>query len=90
MHCMRFVNTKRGLLQSQAAAGQAAGSEAGPMKQPEGQPAEQQASRRQPRQDLPQNYVANMLGAIGALQKHEKYALVPSQSVCMTQALWYI
>ena len=68
-----------GVLQSQAAEGQAAGSEAGPTQQPEGQPAQQQASRRQPRQDLPNNYVANMLGAIGALQKHEKYASVLSQ-----------
>ena len=87
---MAFVNTKKGVLQSQAAGGQAAASEAGPTQQPEGQPAQQQGIRRQPRQDLPQNYVANMLGAIGALQKHEKYALLPSQFVYMTHAVWYI
>ena len=85
MHCMAFVTTKKGVLQSQAAEGKAAGSEAGPTQQPEGQPAQQQGNRRQPRQDLPQNYVANMLGAIGALQKHEKYAFV-----YMTHAVWYI
>ena len=72
MDRMRLVSTTKSAMQSKEAEGQAAGSEAGPSQQPEGQPAQQQGSRRQPHQDLPKNYVANMLGAIGALQKHEK------------------
>lgn len=69
-------------MQGQAQASQA--SEAGPSQQPDGQQAQERPQQRQSRQELPKNYVANMLGAIGALQKHEKYALILD---CSTSAI---
>ena len=70
-------------MQGQAQASQA--SEAGPSQQPDGQHAQERPQQRQPRQELPKNYVANMLGAIGALQKHEKYAsILELYHVCHT------
>ena len=69
-------------MQSQAQASQA--SEAGPSQQPDGQQAQERPRQGQSRQELPKNYVANMLGAIGALQKHEKYALILD---CTTSAV---
>lgn len=59
------------LPQSKGEAGEGAALEAAKSEHPQDQQAHQR-SQRQPRQELPKNYVANMLGAIGALQKHEK------------------
>ncbi len=64
-------------MQSKAAESEGAASEAAKSEQPQEQEALQRG-QRQPRQELPKNYVANMLGAIGALQKHEKCASVQS------------
>jgi hypothetical protein len=62
--------------QQQAAAGPGPASEAAAAAQQQ----QQAGGRRRP--DLPQNYVANMLGAINALQAHEKCApLAPVQAM---------
>ena len=76
------------MMQSKAAESEVAASEAAKSEQPQEQQALQRG-QRQPRQELPKNYVANMLGAIGALQKHEKCAPAVLSSIAPHTPLIY-